>query len=131
MLNTTVTKIAVTCGLTTLLMLPGMAQLPRTWVSKNGNDNQNCSIDHPCRTFQRAHDQTMAYGEVNVLDPADYRLPFHAMLDDMEFTVVHELIHLELAPVLADLQRNEANRREEEHAVNHVSEALLNLQRGK
>ena len=68
---------------------------------------------------------------IRVLDPADYRLPFHAMLDDVEFTVVHELIHLELVPVLADLQRNEANRLEEEHAVNHVAEALLKLQRGK
>ena len=68
---------------------------------------------------------------IRVLDPADYRLPFRAMLDDVEFTVVHELIHLELVPVLADLQRNEANRLEEEHAVNHVADALLNLQRGK
>jgi hypothetical protein len=66
---------------------------------------------------------------IRVLDPADYRLPFQAMLDDMEFTVVHELIHLDMAPVLTDLQRNEANRREEEYAVNHVAEALLNLNR--
>lgn len=33
---------------------------------------------------------------IHVLDPADYTLPFEAMLKDMEFTVVHELIHLEL-----------------------------------
>lgn len=66
---------------------------------------------------------------IHVLDPADYRLPFKAMLDDMEYTVVHELIHLDLAPVLADLQRSEANRREEEHAVNHMTEALLKLDR--
>ena len=58
---------------------------------------------------------------IRVLDPADYRLPFRAMLDDIEFTVVHELIHLELAPVLADLQRNDANRREEEFTVNHMA----------
>jgi Zn-dependent peptidase ImmA (M78 family) len=51
------------------------------------------------------------------------------MLDDMEFTVVHELIHLELAPTLSQYSRNEASRREEEHAVNHMAEALLNLQR--
>src|ERR1700677_3731773 len=36
---------------------------------------------------------------IHVLDPADYHLPFDAMLQDMEFTVVHELIHLELSPV--------------------------------
>lgn len=66
---------------------------------------------------------------IRILDPADYKLPFKAMLQDMEFTVVHELIHLDLAPVLTDLQRSEANRREEEHAVNHVADALLKLER--
>jgi hypothetical protein len=66
---------------------------------------------------------------IRVLDPADYKLPFPEMLQDMEFTVVHELIHLDLAPVLSDLQRSDANRREEEHAVNHLAEALLRLDR--
>jgi hypothetical protein len=66
---------------------------------------------------------------IRVLDPADYRLPFREMLQDMEFTVVHELIHLELAPVLSDLHRSDANRRDEEHAVNHVADALLNVGR--
>jgi hypothetical protein len=66
---------------------------------------------------------------IRVLDPADYKLPFQEMLQDLEFTVVHELIHLELSPVLSPLQRNDANRREEEHAVNHMAEALLKLDR--
>jgi hypothetical protein len=66
---------------------------------------------------------------IRVLDPADYKLPFNDMLKDMEFTVVHELIHLELSPVLSPLQRNDANRREEEHAVNHMADALLKLDR--
>lgn len=68
---------------------------------------------------------------IRVLDPADYHLPEREMLQDMEFTVVHELIHLELAPVLSDLQRSDANRREEEHSVNHMAEALLKLDRNK
>ena len=68
---------------------------------------------------------------IRVLDPADYRLPFDEMLRDIEFTVVHELIHLEMVPVLSDLQRTEENRREEEHAVNHMAEALLKLDRGQ
>jgi hypothetical protein len=68
---------------------------------------------------------------IRVLDPADYKLPFNDMLKDMEFTVVHELIHLELSPVLSPLQRNDANRREEEHAVNHMADALLKLDRNK
>src|SRR5438132_12664 len=53
---------------------------------------------------------------IHVLDPSDYHLPYREMLQDMEFTVVHELIHLELAPILSDLQRSDANRREEEHS---------------
>ena len=68
---------------------------------------------------------------IHVLDPADYHLPFEAMLQDMEFTVVHELIHLELSPVLAPLQRTDENRRDEEHAVNHMAQALLDLDRAK
>jgi hypothetical protein len=64
---------------------------------------------------------------IRVLDPADYKLPLPEMLADMEFTVVHELIHLNFAPVLSELQRSDANRREEEHAVNHMAEALLKL----
>jgi hypothetical protein len=68
---------------------------------------------------------------IRVLDPADYKLPFNEMLQDIEFTVVHELIHLELSPVLSPLQRNDANRRDEEHAVNHMADALLKLDRDK
>ncbi len=68
---------------------------------------------------------------IRVLDPADYRMPFRDMLDDMEFTVVHELIHLELSPVLSPLSRSDANRRDEEHAVNQMADALLKLDRGR
>jgi hypothetical protein len=68
---------------------------------------------------------------LHVLDPIDYRLPWREVLDDIEFTVVHELIHLGFAPVVSDLQRSDANRREEEHAVNHMATALLKLERGR
>jgi hypothetical protein len=60
---------------------------------------------------------------IGVLSPADYKLPEQAMLDDMEFTIVHELVHLELA----SLPRSEASRRVEEHAVNEIAAALLKL----
>jgi hypothetical protein len=62
---------------------------------------------------------------MSVLDASDYRLPFQRMLDDMEFTLVHELVHLELA----SLPRSEASRSTEEHAVNQIAEALLGLDR--
>lgn len=62
---------------------------------------------------------------IDVLSPLDYQLPYNAMLADMEVTVVHELVHLELA----SLPRSDASRRVEEHAVNEISGALLRLSR--
>jgi hypothetical protein len=63
---------------------------------------------------------------IRVLDPADYQLPHQAMLEDMEFTVVHELLHLELS----SLPKSDASRSDEEHAVNQIAAALLKLDRG-
>jgi hypothetical protein len=64
---------------------------------------------------------------IRVLAPVEYKKKCGEMLDDMEFTVVHELIHLELS----SLPRSEASRRVEEHAVNRIADALLNLDRYK
>jgi hypothetical protein len=58
---------------------------------------------------------------IRVLDAADYPTPLTAALKDMEFTIVHELIHLELA----SLPRSEASRSDEEFAINHLTDALL------
>ncbi|MFN7995585.1 MAG: hypothetical protein U0Q18_18390 [Bryobacteraceae bacterium] len=63
--------------------------------------------------------------DISVLAPEDYKLTGHAMLADMEFTVVHELVHLHLS----SLPRSEASRGAEEHAVNEITQALLNLDR--
>ena len=41
-----------------------------------------------------------------VLDSSDYRMPFSAMLDDMELTIIHELVHLKLT----SLPHSEASR---------------------
>jgi hypothetical protein len=62
---------------------------------------------------------------IRVLDAADYQVGCREMLEDMEFTVVHELLHLELST----LPRSEASRRDEEFAVNHIATALLSLDR--
>ena len=84
------------------------------------------------RTLGNIHwDSEKKTAVIRVLDPADYQMAPAEMYDDIEFTVVHELIHLELAPALSQFSRNEASRREEEHAVNHMAEALLKLQRGR
>ena len=68
---------------------------------------------------------------IRILDPADYWLPQDEMLKDMEFTVVHELIHLTFAHMSADFRRTEADRREQEQAVNQIADALLKLDRDK
>jgi len=71
------TKITWSLLLATLLALglqvaSAHAQWVRTCVSANGNDANTCHCTQPCRTFQRAHDQTLADGEVTVLDPGGY-----------------------------------------------------------
>jgi hypothetical protein len=60
---------------------------------------------------------------IHVMSSYDYRLPFQAMLDDMEVTIVHELVHIQLA----SLPRSEASRGQEEHAVIELTNALLKL----
>ena len=89
-------------------------------------------MSHPSdlkpRTLGNIHwDSDKKAAVIRVLDASDYKLSYHEMLDDMEFTVVHELIHLELS----SLPRSEASRRDEEHAVNQIADALLKLDRKK
>jgi hypothetical protein len=49
------------------------AQYVRTCVSMaTGNDANTCHCTQPCRSFQRAHSQTLDLGEITVLDPGDY-----------------------------------------------------------
>ena len=68
-------------------------------------------------------DTDLKQATISVLSSKDYKLPYQPMLNDMEFTVVHELVHL----TLSSLPRSEASRRTEEHAVNELSAALLKL----
>jgi len=49
-----------------------MATAQRTFVASNGNDANPCSIVSPCRAFAAAIAQTIAGGEVIVLDSAGY-----------------------------------------------------------
>ena len=62
---------------------------------------------------------------LHVLDASDYSLGCQAMLNDMEFTVVHELIHVELS----SLRASDANRSEEEDAINQITSTMLALDR--
>jgi hypothetical protein len=62
---------------------------------------------------------------IHVLDASDYRVSCREALEDMEMTLVHELVHLELS----SLPRSAASRREEEFAVNRIADALVQLDR--
>jgi len=55
-----------------LHVVSAQAQYVQTCVSASGNDANTCHCSQPCRTFQRAHDQTLADGEITVLDPGGY-----------------------------------------------------------
>jgi hypothetical protein len=78
------------------------------------------------KTLGNIHwDSDVKSASIKVLSPADYKLPFPDALKDMEFTIVHELVHLQLS----SLPRNEASRSAEEKAVNTLTEALLELDR--
>jgi len=76
------------------------------------------------RTLGGIHwDANTMKATIDVLSTYDYKLPYREMLDDMEETVVHELVHLQLS----SLPRSEASRSAEEHAVNEIARALLRL----
>jgi hypothetical protein len=61
---------------------------------------------------------------IRVLDSSDYRLACPDALSDMEMTLVHELVHLELA----SLPRSPASRHDEELAVNRIADALMRFE---
>ncbi len=65
---------------------------------------------------------------IRVLDASDYQMPFRATVKDMEFTLVHELTHLELSALTHNFKsRSEESVGEEETAVNNLSDAMLQL----
>lgn len=63
---------------------------------------------------------------IRVLHPMDYELPVSEIPSDMEYTVVHELVHLQLAA----LPRDPANKTIEEKVVSKIAEALMALENG-
>ncbi len=59
---------------------------------------------------------------INVLDPRDYNLKGGDLKLDMECTIVHELVHIQVSPLAA------RNQREREEVVDKIMVALLNRQ---
>ena len=58
---------------------------------------------------------------IRVMDASGYTSDVTAMLKDMQVTVVHELVHLELA----SLPVSDADRSNQEYAIDHLTDALL------
>jgi hypothetical protein len=78
------------------------------------------------KTLGNVHwDTNKKEATIDVLSPLDYTLPKPEMLDDMEVTIVHELVHLDLS----SLPRTDSTRLNEEYAVNQLTRALLDLAR--
>ena len=92
-----------------------------TWTMAHRSDLK------PNTVGQIHWDKPSKSAAILVLDPSDYRMPFNAMLDDMELTIIHELVHLKLT----SLPHSEASRGSEEEAVNGLSEALFALEHQK
>jgi hypothetical protein len=64
---------------------------------------------------------------IRVMDSTGYHTDLPAMLKDMQVTVVHELVHLELA----SLPVAEADRSNQEFAIDHLTDALLAADEGR
>lgn len=59
-------------------------------------------------------------GVIRVLDPRDYNLKGAELRTDMECTIVHELVHIQVSPLAAH------DRQQREQVVNKIMAALMN-----
>jgi hypothetical protein len=62
---------------------------------------------------------------IKVLNPVDYDMPPADVPEDIEYTVVHELVHLQLSVLPRD-----GSKEVEEVVVNKISDALMELEHG-
>ncbi len=63
---------------------------------------------------------------IKILSPLDYELSAADTSEDMEYTIVHELVHLQLSVLPRDLKKKDV----EEEVVNKISDALMGLDKG-
>ncbi len=63
---------------------------------------------------------------IRVLSPVDYDLPALEVPQDIEYTIVHELVHLQLSVLPRDLGKKDV----EELVVNRIADALMGLDKG-
>lgn len=63
---------------------------------------------------------------IKVLTPGEYELAPSEIAEDIEYTVVHELVHLHLSVLPRDLGKRDV----EETVVNKIADALMGLEKG-
>jgi hypothetical protein len=101
----------------------------KSWQKRLGMDDWRLSIkvvrqnSLDKNTWGNAEwDPHVKTGIISVLDPADYNLKGGDLKLDMECTIVHELVHMQVGPFDAP----DENVRED--VVNRIMTALLNRQ---
>ena len=97
------------------------------WQKRLGLDAWNISV-RVVRQSEMDHnswgtgewDSAAKTGVISVLDPRDYNLRGGDLKLDMECTIVHELVHIQVSPLAAP----DAHVREE--VVNRIMSAIMN-----
>jgi hypothetical protein len=99
----------------------------KSWQRRLGMDDWRLTIrlvrekDLDKNTWGNAEwDPNQKTGTISVLDPVDYNLRGAELRLDMECTIVHELVHIQVAPFDAP------NENLREDVVNRIMTALLN-----
>lgn len=97
------------------------------WQKRLGLEDWNLSLQIVRQASLDKHtwgnaewDPDTRSGKIRVLDPRDYNLKGKELNQDMECTIVHELVHIQVSPLDAhdDVTREEV--------VNKIMTALLN-----
>jgi hypothetical protein len=99
----------------------------RSWQRRLSMDDWNLSVQLVRKTAldkdtwgNAEWDSDSKTGIISVLDPQDYNLRGTELKRDMECTIVHELVHIQVSPL--DPEHPEA----QEEVVNRIMMALLN-----
>lgn len=98
----------------------------KTWQKRLGLDDWNLSV-RIVRQSEIDHnswgasewDPAAKTGTISVLDPRDYNLKGGELRLDMECTIVHELVHIQVSPLSAP------DDHVLEEVVNHIMTALM------
>jgi hypothetical protein len=99
----------------------------KTWQKRLGMDGWDLTLQVVRKsaldqdTWGNAEwDSDSKSGVISVLDPQDYNLKGTDLKRDMECTIVHELLHIQVSPL------DSGNPEAHEEVVNRIMTALLN-----